>query len=78
MLTSVIEHQYPTLYVSNTAEASIDYSHTMRILSTDKNTTAPLQKDLERDQSASFHYINAPVKITPPEGTLLSPSYDLN
>ncbi|OQE31972.1 hypothetical protein PENSTE_c001G07936 [Penicillium steckii] len=29
---------------------------------------SPLQKDLERDQSASLHYINAPVKITPPEG----------
>ncbi|KAJ5744005.1 hypothetical protein N7533_008875 [Penicillium manginii] len=29
---------------------------------------APLQKDLGQDQSASFHYINAPVKITPPAG----------
>ncbi|KAJ5752466.1 DUF341 family oxidoreductase [Penicillium odoratum] len=29
---------------------------------------APLQKNLEADDSATFHYINAPVKITPPEG----------
>ncbi|KAJ5728670.1 uncharacterized protein N7483_003178 [Penicillium malachiteum] len=29
---------------------------------------SPLQKELESDNSASFHYINAPVKITPPPG----------
>ncbi|KAJ5088243.1 DUF341 family oxidoreductase [Penicillium angulare] len=29
---------------------------------------SPLQKDLAEDNTASFHYINAPVKIIPPPG----------
>ncbi|GAD95060.1 DUF341 family oxidoreductase, putative [Paecilomyces variotii No. 5] len=29
---------------------------------------APLEKELERDQTASFRYINAPVAVSPPPG----------
>lgn len=31
---------------------------------------APLQKDLERDYSGSFHYINGLVKVNPPQGKI--------
>lgn len=69
MLTIPKEHQYPALYAAR--ESPIDTLERSTLIANHEYYTAPLQKDLGQDESASFHYINAPVKITPPAGMRL-------
>lgn len=69
LLTISKEHQYPAWYAAR--ESPIDTIQRRTLIANYGYHTAPLQKDLGQDQSASFHYINAPVKITPPAGMRL-------
>jgi hypothetical protein len=69
MLTIPIEHQYPAWYAAR--ESPFDTLGRRTMIADHEYYAAPLQKDLGQDESASFHYINAPVKITPPPGMKL-------
>lgn len=54
------EHQHPARYASTPMERG-DCLAWQRV-------QEPLRKELENDESANFHFINAPVTVDPPEG----------